>query len=94
MPATTAPVRHEFSGQSNQATALFALQTGLTRFESTHDGESNFMVYLLDADGNQVSLVANTIGAGPTSKAVKISVAGQYLLNVMADGAWTVTVVQ
>lgn len=94
IPATSAPSQQSFSGSSNQATALFPLRIGPARFDMTHTGESNYIVRLLDHQGNEVRLVGNSIGTGDTSKVIRIEADGQYLLNVQADGAWTITVSQ
>lgn len=92
--ATLVPTEVTLSGTGNQATELFTLRPGLARFDMTHNGESNFIVYLLDEHGDRVGLIANSVGAGDYSKAVKIETAGKYLLNVTADGAWTITATQ
>ena len=92
--ATLVPTEYSFSGPTDQATTLFHLNPGLTRFDLTHTGKSTFIVYLLDEHGNQIALVNNTIGAGDSSKAIKIEAEGQYLLNINADGAWTIKVSQ
>ena len=85
----------EFSGTGPQATEEFDLSAGLARFEMTHQGESNFIVELLDDEGAQVgSSLMNEIGLIDSSQAVQIPEDGSYLLNVDADGAWTIRVEQ
>lgn len=92
--APTEPIGLEFTGHGNQATALFELRAGLARFESTHDGRSNFIVNLLDAQGNWIGMPANAIGGGDSSKAIRINANGDYLLNILADGNWSIVVLQ
>jgi hypothetical protein len=60
----------------------------------THDGESNFAVTLLNDRGEMVDLLANEIGSFDGSQATGIQRDGDYLLNIQADGAWTVMVSQ
>ena len=81
------------SGEGDQATAPFQLQAGLAIFRSVHTGgDSNFFADLVDTNGADVALVANGIGDYTAAFAVKIDRAGTYLLNVVADGSWTIKV--
>ena len=67
---------------------------GLLGFKMTHNGNSNFIVHLLDANtGQTVEYVANEIGNYSGSQAYSVT-DGKYLLNVDADGSWTVTITQ
>lgn len=81
-------------GVGQQATEKFRLETGLSVFKMTHSGSSNFIVYLLDNEGNKVKLLVNKIGPFDGSKAVKISRAGDYLLDITAGGRWAIGVEQ
>jgi hypothetical protein len=64
-------------------------------FEMVHQGESNFIFELLDDEGAEVgSSLMNEIGQYDASQAVQIPEDGTYLLNVDADGAWTIRVQQ
>ncbi|MDI6885804.1 MAG: hypothetical protein QMD22_05555 [archaeon] len=60
----------------------------------THDGDSNFAVRLLDDEGDKVDLLVNEIGEFDGSKAVGIKKQGDYILDVSADGRWTITIEQ
>ena len=66
----------------------------LARFEMVHQGESNFIVDLLDDEGAEVGYLINEIGQYDASQAVQIPEDGTYLLNVEADGSWTIRVQQ
>ena len=55
-----------------------------------HDGSSNFIVKLLDGDGDTVEYLANEIGSFEGSSAIKIDKAAAYLLDVDADGSWSI----
>lgn len=85
-------VPREFSGNSQQATEMFSIGSGLARFEMTHDGSSNFSVRLLDDQGQLVELLVNEIGAFQGSKATSIRQTGKYLLDIAADGNWNIKV--
>jgi hypothetical protein len=88
------PVELEFSGIGPQATEQFDLSAGLARFELTHQGESNFSVYLLDETGEE-DLIVSEIGPVEVSQALQVPEDGTYLVNVnSADGAWTIRVLQ
>jgi hypothetical protein len=80
------------SGKGQKATDLFYLPQGLVRFELTHDGESNFGVWLMDDQGHKKELLVNEIGTFVGSKAVRIDKSGQFLLDIGADGNWKITI--
>ncbi len=88
---TDAPETRSFQGQSAAATEPFTLSGGLTRFEMSHSGEENFAVTVLDADGNMVALPANDIGNFEGSAAEQLP-GGIYVLDVEADGPWTIEI--
>jgi hypothetical protein len=84
-----------FDGNSQAATEFFALSRGLKTFYMTHQGSGHFSVHLLNKDGSRLgmeSLLANDVGAFDGSKAVRISKDDIYLLQVDADGPWTIRV--
>ncbi len=88
----SAPIN--ISGSSQQASQTFNLGQGLSIFKLSYTGSDNFSVWLVDSNGSNVSLLANTIGSFSGSKAVPIETAGSYLLNVQAVGPWTVNITQ
>lgn len=91
--AASAPQTRRFSGDSQQATQLFALSAGLHRVHMTHQGDSNFIVDLLDENGESVTLgLANEIGPFDGSRAVQVPVDGIYLFSVQANGPWTINI--
>jgi hypothetical protein len=71
---------------------MFHLDKGLARFVMTHDGDRNFIVWLLDDEGDMVDLVGNEIGDFDGSKAVSIRKGGIYLLDINADGNWKISI--
>jgi len=80
------------SGSGQTATEPFELEAGLSVFRMTHQGNRNFIVWLLDSNGRRVDLLVNEIGSSSGSKAIRIARSGTYLLQVEADGPWTVQV--
>lgn len=91
-PPTATPIR--LAGQGQQATKKVSLSDGLTIFRMTHNGSRNFAIWLLDEKGNKLDLLVNTIGAFNGAKALGIENAGGYVLDVTADGAWSVVMEQ
>lgn len=100
-PASTAPPKPTaaslsapltLKGKGAQASSLIALKHGLAIFELTHDGQQNFAVWLTNTDGDLVALMANKIGPFGSSMAMGIPVDGYYVVNVEADGNWTVSI--
>lgn len=97
----TAPALHfpatlpvTLGGEGQQASAFFDLEAGLAIFRLSHDGRSNFTVWLLDSQGQRVELLVNEIGLFDGSTAIGIDEAGVYILDVDADGNWTVSIDQ
>ncbi len=88
----SAPPMSAFNGHGPQATAFFTLSQGLHTFSFTHDGSSNFIVQLLDQNGNEIENLVNEIGNYSGSKAVHIDSSAIYFLNIYADGNWTVSI--
>ena len=88
-----------FTGNSQSATDFFQLSQGLKTFNMTHEGNGNFSVTLLDKNGRRAggmggleSLLVNEIGSFDGSKAVRIPEEGIYLLQVQADGPWSIQI--
>jgi hypothetical protein len=82
------------SGNGQEATSKFILEKGLTIFNMKHDGTSNFAVWLMDSSGRRVDLLVNEIGEFDGSKAIGIENAGQYILDIDANGNWEVEIKQ
>jgi hypothetical protein len=68
----------DISGTGQQTSEFFSIGEGLARFEMTHTGSSNFVVKLLDDQGQMVDLLVNEIGNFDGSKATNISNMGIY----------------
>jgi hypothetical protein len=91
----TEPEPIELSGTGQKATQTFQLEQGLSKFSANYSGSDNFIVWLMDAKtGQNIDLIANEIGSFNGSKAVGITSAGDYILNVQANGPWTINITQ
>ena len=84
----------ELSGEGQKASQKFVLEIGLSIFQITHSGKSHFGVFLMDRNGKKIELLANVIGDFDGSKAVGIREKGDYVLDISADGKWTVKISQ
>lgn len=83
---------YSFSGTGAVVTPIFMLEEGRANFELSHDGEENFIVHLYSEQG-RVGL-ANEIGAISARQLTERMGAGPHLIDIYADGAWTITVSQ
>ncbi len=81
-----------FTGKGHEASNLFSLSPGLYIFRLEHTGERNFIVDLVDERGRPIENLVNEIGPFSGSKAIQIQRAGKYLLNIDADGDWSISV--
>jgi hypothetical protein len=84
----------KLSGAGDQASAKFRLQAGLSTWQVSHAGRSNFQVSLLSSDGKTTVMPVNEIGRFRGTQAVRVAKAGEYLLNVKADGKWAIRIEQ
>ncbi len=92
--SATAATPKMFKGTGQQVTPLLKLSNGLTTFRMTHDGKRNFIVVLLDDKGTQIATLVNRIGNFNGANAIGVKQSGTYLLNITADGNWTINVEQ
>ena len=91
-PSNISPVPKMLKGTEQQASEMFYLDKGLARFEMIHDGDQNFIVWLLDDNGNKIDILVNEIGKFDGSKAVSIRKDGNYILDISADGNWDIAI--
>jgi hypothetical protein len=83
LPATAKGRGHSVAGPFQTAVAG-------VRFGLRHRGESNFIVDVLDADGQVLGNLSNEIGSFQGST-VGEAPEGPFWLNIQADGSWTIT---
>ena len=95
------PEPMEFSGQGDDVSSKFTLESGITIITMTHNGDSNFAIKLLDNTGGLVDLLVNEIGVFDGSVAIGVredniigAKPGTHLLDITADGNWTVLIKQ
>ncbi len=101
-PAEAAPKKKEapkepagppmdVSGTGSDVITISGLSAGAVTFSYEYEGEGNFIVELLDAEGKHVDLIANEVDSVSGSKVVRVREAGDYFVNVKADpgGSWT-----
>ena len=91
-PTTADAKPKTFTGIGQQVSPFIKLDKGLATFKLKHTGKSNFSVLLMDKKGNTEDLLVNEIGDFDGSKAVGISKAGLYLMDISADGEWSVII--
>lgn len=96
--ASTTPVQEpapqHLAGNGKKATDKFRLEAGLTVISAKHQGSGYFGAWLLDSSGTKVDLVANGAGQFDGSRAIGVKAAGDYVLDVSADGDWTFDITQ
>ncbi|WP_292370112.1 hypothetical protein [Methanoregula sp. UBA64] len=79
-----------FKGYGDDVQSFTATGDGMRIFSMSYSGESNFIIWLEDSQGNKLDLLVNEIGSynGKTSERMG---PGTYYLDVSASGPWTVT---
>lgn len=83
-----------FSGVGQDASDPFELQAGLWQVQLSHGGKGHFSVWLLNAEGSRVCLMANETGLFTGSKLVALEHGGQFVLDISASGVWSIRFVQ
>lgn len=82
----------KFEGQGVDITNDFECKGGLVKFAFTHDGDSNFIVWLRNVQtGDLESLLVNVIGPF-NGNVADDPPAATYLISVDADGKWTIDI--
>lgn len=79
-------------GHGPQTTKILELAVGTYVVNMTHDGKSNFIVTPYTVGGDRVASIANVIGSYDGSALLVIRSAGRYLIQVNADGNWTMSI--
>jgi len=88
-PTGTAGPSAVLSGTGNMIIPFTATESGLWVFTLTYSGPSNFIVWLKDDQGNQLTPLANKIGMYSGTKTQSLNT-GKYYLDVTASGPWTI----
>jgi hypothetical protein len=87
----------QFFGKGQQVTPVLAMPFGTRTITFTHDGTSNFQVWLYDLNGASVGgdlfgRLVNVIGPYNGSITLEIVVDGPHLFHINADGNWTMRI--
>ncbi|RJP47003.1 MAG: hypothetical protein C4548_01640, partial [Desulfobacteraceae bacterium] len=82
-----------YSGTGPDITPNFYHSGGLITFKLTHGGNSNFIVWLKNNNGNNVELLVNTIGSvSEQTKAFNLDPGVYFAAVEQADVSWTIEV--
>ena len=90
-PEPTAPAFApiKLSNRGNQISERFSLPQGLLALKAQHSGEDDFSVSLRAISGSaDQELLIEENGSGEFSKSVQVNNAGDFLIEVRADGEW------
>ncbi|MCJ7770287.1 hypothetical protein MUP37_01785, partial [Candidatus Bathyarchaeota archaeon] len=89
--STRAPEPIIRTGVGDKVTSSFVLEEGVSIFTLTHDGDSNFAIWLYSKSGDTEALIVNAIGEYSGSIMVGVgdsleASTGEHLLEIKADG--------
>lgn len=79
-------------GRGNYSSDQFELKTGLYIVKVSHTGKHRCRIILLRSDGSFAWNITNGTGYIVESRNVQIEGDGYFLLEVLADGDWTVSI--
>jgi hypothetical protein len=82
------------SGVGDSVSEYFLLTNGAKTFKlnsGQQSSEKNFIVYLLDEDGQEVEILVNELTPGQYQSRINIS-EGVYMLRVEATGEWDIQI--
>jgi hypothetical protein len=57
-----------------------------------HTGQRYFGIKLLDENGNQIDLVANTVGPYKGTMFLEVPKTGKYFFEVQSEGNWALNI--
>ena len=78
-----------YVGKGNNVVSFTSSGEGLTHFRLDHGGDGDFIVKLLDNEGNLVSYLAYTIGPSKVEIPQQLE-AGVYVIEITANGEWAI----
>lgn len=88
---TSTPTVFKFNGRGDDTIDLTKGIDGLVQFSISHRGESNFIVEILDNNGELEELLVNEIGDYDGNRAVNIP-QGKHIIQITADGNWAMII--
>ncbi len=77
---------------SGSETQKITLNEGAAIFKYSYNGSGNFIVWLKDNNAKELALIENSIGSIKGSKSENIRQDGNYILDVEAEGSWTIEI--
>ncbi len=81
-----------FLGGGTNFTPTFSLPPGLATFNLTHEGQGPIRVRLLARSGSEVECLFEAPGAFTGGRALGLTEAGEFLFDIVAEGAWSLSV--
>ncbi|MFF0828869.1 RcpC/CpaB family pilus assembly protein [Brevibacillus sp. NPDC003359] len=91
-PITKDPMT--FSGKGKSVSNKFFLSKGIGVLNIQFQGSGPMIVNLLDSEGRAKKLLDHKEGMYQGKKAFSVSAAGEYILDVDANGSWSISVEQ
>jgi hypothetical protein len=79
------------SGTGDDVREFTLYGDGMRIFVMSYSGNHNFAIWVKDAQGDKIDLIANEIGSYSGKKSERMG-PGTYYLDVTASGPWTVTI--
>lgn len=73
-------------------TQRITLNEGAAIFKYNYSGPRNFIIWLKDNNAKNIALIVNDIDATSGSKSVNIKTDGTYILDVEAEGNWSIEI--
>ncbi|MFO8090887.1 MAG: invasin domain 3-containing protein, partial [Desulfatiglandaceae bacterium] len=86
------PANNTFEGTGIAKTSPFYAKKGVVTFSMSHDGKSNFIVWLWEETKGRIALLANEMGTLEQYGTVENLDVGNYFLQVKADGNWSIKI--
>ena len=84
----------KLEGKGQQTTKAFPLERGLAIIEAEHEGDSNFIVRLLDVNGREIGTLINQVGPFEGEIGFAVDRTGDCMLDVQASDDWNVRMSQ
>jgi hypothetical protein len=80
---------NSLTGNGDTISDFIEMDEGFYKFETSHNGDSNFIVQIVDLNGDTEAYITNEIGDYEGTKGNYID-NGIYLFSINADGNWNI----
>jgi hypothetical protein len=81
---------YTLSGQDDQLSPSFTLNPGLYLADGHYSGDGNFSIWLKNANGEDVALLANVVGSADTVKAFYVKTSQPFVMSIESSGTWNI----